>query len=181
MMQHSTRMQRRTLLKYGFGGLVIVGLGGAGAALWRPGVSDGRLTEPGREIFTALALAILDGCLPAAGTERAASLRLHLERLDAAVAAFPRTVQAELSQLLAVLRTRAGRYGLARLGVPWRDASVAEVQRSLEGMRMSRSELRQQAYHALRDLTNAAYFADASSWSCLGYPGPTAIGSSTPS
>lgn len=176
MMQHSTPMQRRTLLKYGFGGLVVVGLGGAGAALWRPGVSNGRLSKPGREIFTALALAILDGCLPVAVSERATSLRLHLERLDAAVAAFPRIVQAELSRLLAVLHTSAGRYGLARLGVRWRDASVAEVQRSLEGMRTSRSELRQQAYHALRDLTNAAYFADAAGWSCLGYPGPRAIG-----
>src|SRR6478672_1326578 len=71
MMQHSTPMQRRTLLKYGFGGLVVVGLGGAGAALWRPGVSNGRLSKPGREIFTALALAILDGCLPVAVSERA--------------------------------------------------------------------------------------------------------------
>ena len=181
MMQHSIPMQRRTLLKYGFGGLVIVGLGGAGAALWRPGVSDGRLTTPGREIFTALALAILDGCLPASAIERAAGLRMHLERVDAAIDAFPRHLQAELSQLLAVLYTSAGRYGLARLGAAWRDAGVAEVQRSLERMRMSRSELRQQAYHALRDLTNAAYFADAASWACLGYPGPKAIGWPTPS
>ena len=40
-------------------------------------------------------------------------------------------------------------------------------------MRASRIALRQQAYHALRDLTHAAYFADAATWARLGYPGPT--------
>ena len=35
--------------------------------------------------------------------------------------------------------------------------------------------LRQQAYHALRELTNAAYYADASAWRTLGYPGPSNI------
>ena len=97
---------------------------------------------------------------------------MHLERLDAAVAAFPRTVQAELSRLLAVLHTARGATAWPGSASHGATPSVAEVQRSLERMRISRSELRQQAYHALRDLTNAAYFADASGWSCLGYPGP---------
>ena len=42
-------------------------------------------------------------------------------------------------------------------------------------MRTASLTLPQQAYHALRDLTNAAYFADAASWSQLGYPGPRAV------
>jgi hypothetical protein len=35
--------------------------------------------------------------------------------------------------------------------------------------------LRQQVFHALRDLTNAAYFADASTWAAIGYPGQQAV------
>jgi hypothetical protein len=49
------------------------------------------------------------------------------------------------------------------------------VQSALQAMRSSRLELRQQAYHALRDLTNAAYFADAATWAALGYPGPRSL------
>ena len=33
----------------------------------------------------------------------------------------------------------------------------------------------QQAYQALRDLTNAAWFADPEAWSAIGYPGPQAV------
>ena len=39
-------------------------------------------------------------------------------------------------------------------------------------MRTSSLALRQQAYHALRDLTNAAYFADPQSWSAAGLSRP---------
>ena len=42
-------------------------------------------------------------------------------------------------------------------------------------MRVSSGTTRQQVYHALRDLTNAAWFADAGSWDLLGYPGPQAV------
>ena len=39
-------------------------------------------------------------------------------------------------------------------------------------MRESSLALRQQAFHALRDITNASYFADRSTWAAIGYPGP---------
>jgi hypothetical protein len=42
-------------------------------------------------------------------------------------------------------------------------------------MRVSSLALKQQAYQALRDLTNAAYYADPSAWNVLGYPGPKAL------
>ena len=165
-------MQRRTLFKLGLGGLVVVGLGGIGAALWRPGVVGGRLTLAGRSVMGPIAEAVLDGMLPEAPPERAAALRAHAERLDAAVAAFPLAVQQELSQLLALLATATGRLALAGLADDWHAAGVTPIQHALERMRRSRSELRQQTYHALRDLTNGAYFADPATWPALGYPGP---------
>jgi hypothetical protein len=42
-------------------------------------------------------------------------------------------------------------------------------------MRTSTLVLRQQAYHALRDLTNAAFYADAAAWAPMGYPGPREV------
>jgi hypothetical protein len=45
----------------------------------------------------------------------------------------------------------------------------------LQGLRTSSLSLRQQVYHALRDLTNAAWFADAAAWSAIGYPGQRAV------
>ena len=84
-------------------------------------------------------------------------------------------VQAELSQLLTLLATPPGRVALAGLSSPWPQASVAQVQEAMQGMRLSSLALKQQAYHALRDLTNAAYFSDPSAWQRMGYPGPTDI------
>jgi len=45
----------------------------------------------------------------------------------------------------------------------------------LLSLRVSGVDLRRQVYQALRDLTNAAYYADASTWPLLGYPGPRAL------
>jgi hypothetical protein len=42
-------------------------------------------------------------------------------------------------------------------------------------MRLSSLALKQQGYHALRDLTNAAYFSDPTAWQRMGYPGPSDI------
>jgi len=84
-------------------------------------------------------------------------------------------VQDELSQLLAMLAVLPGRTLFAGLDTPWAQASAIQVQSALQGMRTSSLALRQQAYQALRDLTNAAYYADPSAWSMLGYPGPRAV------
>lgn len=169
-------MQRRGLLKLGVAGLVVLGLGGVGVALWRPGVdASGRLTASGREIFRAVARAVLDGDLPEASPEIDRELDAHLGRLDAVIAALPEFARNELSQLLALLGTPPGRWALVRLDSPWQAAEGAQLQRGLESMRQAKSTLRQQAYHALRDLTNAAYFADPSTWHLLGYPGPTVL------
>jgi hypothetical protein len=52
---------------------------------------------------------------------------------------------------------------------------VAEIEAALRRMRHDDAALRQQAYHALRDLSNAAFYAEPAHWSLLGYPGPTPI------
>lgn len=165
-------LKRRRFLKLGVGAAVAFALAGGGIALLSPGMSQGRLTDAGREVFAAVARAVLDGCLPEDAAQRDIALREHMLRLDDALGAFPSQVQSELSQLLALLASAPGRTVLAGLQTPWAQASVSQLQAALQGMRTSSLALRQQAYHALRDLTNAAYFADPQAWALLGYPGP---------
>ncbi len=166
-------MQRRTLLKLGLAGAGVLAVAGGGLALLRPGLVDGRLAAAGREVFEAVARAVLDGSLPADAAAQRRALAAHLQRVDDAVAALPPAVRGELSQLLALLGSAPGRVAFAGLVPAWRDAGVAELQAALQGLRLSRLSLRRQTYHALRDLTNAAYYADRSTWAALGYPGPT--------
>lgn len=176
MMQHCVPMQRRALLKLGFVSAAVLAAGGAAVGQLQPGVaSDGRLTQSGRTIFAAVASAVLDASLPTEAAERDATLLAHLGRLDGAIGAFPSVTRDELSQLLAVLATAPGRWLLAGLQPAWREAGLADIQAALQSMRVSRLALRQQAYQALRDLTNAAYYADASAWPLLDYPGPQPV------
>lgn len=168
-------MERRSLLKLGVGAAALLALAGGGVALFQPGLAAGRLTDSGKRVFEAVARAVLDGSLPRAASEQRAALAAQLKRLDDVILAFPAAVQAELSQLLAILSTGAGRRLLAGLSPDWPDASVAEIQAAFDDMRLSGLAARQQAYHALRDLTNAAFYADASAWRLVGYPGPRPI------
>jgi hypothetical protein len=168
-------MQRRTVLKLGLGASTVLVLGGGGLAMLHPGLVRGRLTPPARAVFRAVARGVLDGSLPTANTHREAAIDAHLTRLDGVLSAFPAATQAELSQLLALLAFAPGRVMLAGLARDWPDASEADLQQALQSMRTSRLAMRQQIYHALRDLTNAAFYADPAAWSLMGYPGPQVI------
>lgn len=182
MMQHSPPMSaaspaltRRGLLKLGLGGTAVLAVAGGAAWMWRPGLSGGHLTESGRAVFRTVARAVLEGSLPNEPSAEAAALDRHLARLDETIAGFPEATRAELGQLLGLLSVGPARQWLTGLRTDWSQAGVAEVEAALRRMRTTDHELRQQAYHALRDLTNAAYYAQPEHWAPLGYPGPSAV------
>jgi hypothetical protein len=170
-------MQRRTLLGLGVaGGLTLAVLGGGAAWLQRtPAWHRGALSPAGREICLAVARAVLDGSLPADDGRRTQALDAFLVRLSAAIASLPSATQTQLDELLSLLATAPGRHLLAGLAQPWGTASTQAVQAALQSMRGSSLVLRRQAYHALRDLTQGAYFADSATWAGVGYPGPHPI------
>ena len=168
-------MQRRTLLKLGATSAALLAVVGGAAALIQPGVVQGALTAAGREVFRAIAVGVLDKTLPDQADAKNLALTALLGRIDVLISALPPHAQAELSQLLSILATGAGRRALAGLGTPWLSASAAEVQAALQDMRLSSLAVRQQAYAALHDITAGAYFSESSTWSMLGYPGPLAI------
>lgn len=118
---------------------------------------------------------MLDGALPTAASQREQALAGMLDRIDALIAALPPHAQGELSQLLALLASAAGRRTLAGLNEEWSLTNAADIQHGLQAMRMSSISLRQQAYHALHDIVGGAYFAEPSTWAMLGYPGPVAV------
>lgn len=169
------QMQRRRLLKLGLGAAVVLGVAGAGVALIKPGLVDGRLSPGSRELMKAVAQAVLGDLLPVAGPAREAALQAQLKRLDHTIAGLPTGTRGELSQALGLLGTSVGRMALVGLGAAWGEAEPAAVQAALNEMRLSTSNTRQQVYHALRDLNAIAFFTDPGNWQLAGYPGPKEI------
>lgn len=171
-------MRRRTWLGFGIASGLVLAAGGGALALWRPGWDEGRLTPAGRELFAAVARVVLEGLLPdaaAAPAAHAAAVDAHLGRLEATLAGLPPAVQAEAAELAALLLHPAGRRLFAGLATPWPQATTPELRAAMQGLRSSSLALRQQVFHALRDLTNGAWFAAPATWRAIGYPGPIAI------
>lgn len=168
-------MQRRRLLQLGLVSAATLALVGGAASRIGPGLIDGKLSAAGRNIFAAVGRAVLDGSLPPAAAAQAHALGGLLNRIDAVAAALPPHAQSELSQLLALLDTGAGRVAFTGLSSDWSEATVPQVQAALQSLRTSRLELRRQAYQALHDVVGGAYFSDPATWSVLGYPGPLDI------
>ncbi len=153
---------------------MVLAAAGAGVVLTTsPGFAQGKLSAGAGEVCKAIARAVLDGRLPDDPTQLATVLDAYLKRLEVAIASFPSAVQGEISELLTLLSTTPGRMSLAGVLRPWSWASVEDVQSGLASMRRSALSLRLQAYHALRDLTHAAWYADETRWAEMGYPGPT--------
>jgi hypothetical protein len=168
-------MRRRSLLRLGIVSAAVLAAVGVPLSMMRPGLEGAKLSAGAREVFAAVGAAVLQGSLPDAGAAREAALAALLDRIDALVANLPPHAQSELSQLLAILASAGGRRALAGLEASWPASSTAQVQAALGGMRTSSLALKQQAYQALHDIVGGAYFADASTWGVMGYPGPVAV------
>jgi hypothetical protein len=169
-------MQRRRLLQIGLGAGALLAVAGGGMAWVRPGLVDGGMLSPrAREVMAAVARAVLQGSLPPDESARMQALQSHLDRVQKTIDGLPRHAQHELSLLLSLLGSAPGRVALTGLSPDWTDASVPQLQTALQSMRMSSLTLRQQAFLALRELTNASYYADPGTWAMLGYPGPNPL------
>jgi hypothetical protein len=169
-------MRRRSLLGLGLAGTALLTAAGGGAAwLYEAAWRDGKLLPAGRRVLESVARAVLEGSLPSDASAQATAIAGHLTRMEATVNAMPPYTQRDIANLLALLAMPPLRATLVGLQNTWESASVADVQAALQSMRQSSLLLRRQAYGALRDLTHAAYFADASTWSLLHYPGPGAL------
>ncbi len=168
-------MQRRTFLKLGIASAVVLAVAGGAVALMKPGLVDNKITPGTRLILTQVAQAMLAGSLPVDAAERQRILDGMMERTDVFIGGLPTHVQAELSQLFALLDTAVGRRGIVGMSSSWEAATVGETTQALIAMRGSGMELRIQAYQGLHDMVCVPYFAGQESWALLGYPGPIAV------
>lgn len=169
-------MKRRTFLVVGAGTAAVLAVAGGLVASVRPGLAAGRLSASGQAMLRAVTEAVLGDLLPADASARAAALDAQAERLQATVASFAPAIQRELSDLLALLTTAPGRRLLTGLDTDWPEASTKQVQGALARLRASSLTVRLQVYHALRDLTCAAFFAEPRHGALIGYPGPRPLG-----
>lgn len=168
-------LKRRSLLKLGIASAVVLAVAGGAVALLQPGLQNGKLTEDARLIFTRVGQAILAGTLPVDAGPNQIAINALLDRIDDFVSTRPEYVQAEISELLGLLNTAAGRRGLIGLSSAWADATVPDLNAAFAAMRVSSVSLRVQVYQALHDIVCASYFSGQESWAVLGYPGPRAI------
>lgn len=164
-------MKRRTLLTVGIATGAVITLAGTTLALIKPGRTDARFTPSGRALFSAVAQTVLGPLLPSEAVARSAALEAHLTRVEKTIAGLPPHMQAEVDELITIIGSSPGRLTLVGLSTDWAHATSAEVSSALQSMQRSTLSVRQQAYHALRDITNGSYFADPSTWSAIGYPG----------
>lgn len=164
-------MRRRTLLTVGVVTAALLAVAGTTIALLRPGRREARLTPSGQALFAAVARSVLGPLLPSDAGARAVAIAAHLSRVEATIAGLPPHMQAEIDELITIIGSPPGRLGLVGLTSDWATASLEEVSAALASMQRSSLAVRQQAYHALRDITNGSYFADPTSWPSIGYPG----------
>lgn len=163
-------VQRRTFLKAGVAGTVLLLAGGTVSWLaGRDAVADRR------EVLAAVIPAVLEGSLPQAAPQRDGAVGQALAGVETAIAALSPAAQQELAQLFALMAIPPTRLALTGLAHSWRDATVAEVSSVLQGWRTHRLELLQSAYHALHDLVVGSWYADPAQWPGIGYDGPPRI------
>jgi hypothetical protein len=168
------QMHRRTLLTLGLAGAGLAALG-VGMVSWKAGWRDGSLSPQARHVMRAVTLCVLEGALSQDEAVRRAQLEAQMAAIERTLSGFAPHARHEVSLLLGLLSTAAGRVGIAGMWPDWPQAPTSAVSEALQSMRVSALSLRQQAYHALRDLTNAAWFAQPEHWAAIGYPGPRDI------
>jgi hypothetical protein len=167
-------MQRRTLIKVGVAAGALLAVAGGTLALLQPARVGGRLAAPAQTMLAALARGVLGALWPVDAEGQATALKALAGRFEDTLEGLSPSQQAEVDELLTIAASAPGRVALFGLTRSWALASPEQVTASLQGMRLSSLALRQQAFHAMRDLINAAWFADPATWAAIGYPGPRA-------
>jgi hypothetical protein len=131
-----------------------------------------RLDAEAPTIVAAIVPVLLEGAIPAQGTEAADAINATVANIAAAIAGLSPAAQKELGELFALLAFAPARIALARVDSPWNEAGRDEVAAFLERWRTSGFLLLRSAYRALHQLVFAAWYGNPASWPAIGYPGP---------
>jgi hypothetical protein len=162
-------VDRRHFLKVGLAGAAAL----TAAGLWS--AVRGAAVDEEETMLAAVAAAILEGALPAAGEARDRALREAVAGVHQAVAGLSAPAQDEVGELFALLASSPGRIFAAGLWPHWREAAPEQVAAFLNRWRHSRFGLMRAGYAALHDLVLGGWYGDAQRWAAIGYPGPPRV------
>lgn len=171
---HPLQPKRRWFLKTA---LAIGAAGGALGALvyWHRGMSNGKLTEHGRDVFRGLTMAIVGPMLPKDKAQREAIMEGHLAHTEAFLNGMPNVLQIEVNALLGLLGNFPTRKMLIGMSASWRDATEDELAQALETMRLNPLPSTRLTYQVLRGLVCMSFYSNSAHWPLTGYPGPVQI------
>jgi hypothetical protein len=180
-------ISRRTVLKYGLGGAVVLALGGIGLAVRdtvkrQPKGKLQVLTEREFSILWAVAETLLPGA-PQTGETAAfppASDVQVAEKVDAFLARSHPGMQTEVRQVLGLLENAlAGSLFDGRFQSFTASDALGQA-KALDAWRHSKLQVRRTAYRALHGLCAASYYASPEVYPSVGYPGPPSYGNFVP-
>lgn len=169
---------RRTLLRAGLFGSVL--LAGAGAAAALGGCAQRKessslgyqfLRDADLPLLRAVVAAVLGSLLPPAGAERDRLVDDILHRVDLSGHRLGPPAAKALTQLFDLLNLRATRWALTGIG-EWDEATPQQMQAFLERWRTSSLGLLNAGYRALVKLVAGAFYGTPAGWAAANYPGP---------
>jgi hypothetical protein len=102
----------------------------------------------------------------------AVNISIVIQNIDSAIALLSQSTQQELRELLDLLASMTGRLLVARVWLDWQSAAVNSIDEFLNEWRESYLTLLQIAYRGLHKLVIGSFYAEASTWSSIGYAGP---------
>jgi hypothetical protein len=172
--RHPLGPKRRWFLKTA----LVIGAVGAtfgGAVYWRRGMSQGHLTEEGRNIFRGLIAGFVGDMLPADPVQRKALIEAQLPKAEAFILTLPQALQVPLNGLLGMLANGVTRRMLTGLKSDWQNATQQELSDAFDAMRLHDLPSTRLVYQMLRSITCMSFFIQSEHWSLAGYPGPVQI------
>jgi hypothetical protein len=168
------RLSRRSILRFGLGGAVV--LTGAGLGLGLQSTQMVPTTAPLVSLSPreySILVAVSDALLPGNGGDLPAAHELGVvEGVDALLARMSPIDVAEFQSVLMLIENAIPGF-LFNGGVrPFSQYDLATRQTILKGWRDSRITLRRSAFRALHGLCNSVYWSNSRVHSAIGYPGP---------
>jgi hypothetical protein len=166
-------LNRRTLLKYGTGGAILLAAGSLSLAL-----QPTKMVEPLQELKClskqeySILFSIADTILPENGPFPAASTFQIAHKVDAVLFRSHPGIQTEIKQLLALIENAAVATLFDGHIRPFTHAPAKTQFEILESWRTSRLSIRRTGFKAISGLCNGAYYALPESYSLVGYEGP---------
>ena len=127
------------------------------------------LSEDDRTVLAAIFPVMLAGSLSNSDVPAA------IQGFDIAVSGLTPSVQAEVAQLMMLLRVAPLRMAATGLMKPLHEATPDEIARFLTAWRYSNIAKLRSAYDALHQLCYGAWYGNPSSWVATSYPGPPKI------